>query len=96
MITISLEAQEFLRGIEYPEGKVLRLEEAREVSGKRHASFEIGYPKDDEVSGREGDTLLHGARPASDIFDGFAVTRVEMREGVGITLSPPYAGEFSW
>lgn len=97
MITISQEVQEFLYGIRYPEGKILRLEKDWEPGGKHHASFKIGDPKDDdEVLEREGETLLHVARTASETFDGFVVTRVEMREGVGITLSPPYAGKFSW
>lgn len=97
MIAISQEAQEFLCGIEYPEGKVLRLEEDWEPGGKRHASFHIGYPKDDdEVLERGGEPLLHIAHSVSEAFDGFVVTRVEMSEGVGITLSPPYAGKFSW
>jgi hypothetical protein len=97
MITITQEAQEFLCGIEYPEGKILRLEEDWELGGKRRASFHIGEPEDDdEVLEREGETLLHFARSVSEAFDGFVVTRVEMREGVGITLSPPYAGKFSW
>lgn len=66
MITISQEAQEFLCGIEYPEGKILRLEEDWELGGKHHASFQIGAPKDDdEVLEREGETLLHVARPNS-------------------------------
>lgn len=39
MITITQEAQEFLCGIEYPEGKILRLEEDWEPGGKYHASF---------------------------------------------------------
>lgn len=48
MITISQEAQEFLCGIEYPEGKILRLEEDWEPGGKHHASFQIGDSKDDD------------------------------------------------
>ncbi|MDQ4001755.1 MAG: hypothetical protein M3283_12300 [Actinomycetota bacterium] len=65
MITISPEAEEFLRGIECPEGKVLRLEATLDASGKHHASFRIGYPKDDdEVLRREGETLLHISRLA--------------------------------
>jgi hypothetical protein len=97
MITISPEAQEFLCGIECPEGKVLRLEATLEASGKHDASFKIGYPKhDDELLRREGETLLHVSRLACKTFDGFVVTRLEERGGVGITLSPPYAGKFSW
>ncbi len=97
MITISPEAEEFLRGIECPEGKVLRLEATLDASGKHHASFKIGYPKDDdEVLRREGETLLHISRPTYEIFDGFVVSHLEVRGGVGITLSPPYAGKFSW
>lgn len=45
---------------------------------------------------REGEPLLHVTRPVNEIFAGFVVTRVEMSEGVAITLSPPYAGKFSW
>ncbi len=45
---------------------------------------------------REGETVLHVARSVSEAFGGFVVTHMEMREGVGITLSPPYAGKFSW
>lgn len=97
MITISLEAEEFLYGIRYPEGKVLRLEEDWKPGGERHASFQIGHPKDDdEVLEREGETVLHVARSVSEAFDGFVITHMEMKEGVGITLSPPYAGKFSW
>lgn len=97
MVTISLEAEEFLRGIECPEGRVLRLEATLNASGKHHASFKIGYPKDDdEVLKREGETLLHVSHPAHEIFDGFIVSRLEVRGGVGIALSPPYAGKFSW
>jgi len=96
VITISPEAQEFLCGLECPEGKVLRLEEARDPGGKRQARFQIGYPKDDdEVVEREGEALLHVARSASETFDGCVVARVEMGEGVGITLSLPHAGQFS-
>lgn len=95
-IAISREAEEFLRTIECPEGKVLRLEETRSASGKRLVRFETGDPKDgDEVLWQEGETSVHAARSVSEGFDGFVVKRVETSEGAGITLSPPEAGEFS-
>lgn len=97
MITITREAREFLRTIECPEGKVLRLQETWSASGKRLVRFQIGDPEDgDEVLREEGETLLHIARSVGESFDGFVVQRVETAEGVGITLSPPEAGEFSW
>lgn len=96
MITITKEAREFLRTIECPEGKVLRLDETWSASGKRLVRFQVGNPKDgDEVLRQAGETPLHAARAVSQGFDGFVVTRVDMPEGVGITLSPPEAGEFS-
>jgi len=96
MIAVSREAKEFLDTIECPAGKVLRLEEAREPSGKRRACFRIGDPEDgDELSRRGDGAPLHVARGVSQDFDGFVVTRVDTPEGVGITLSPPEAGEFS-
>lgn len=96
MITVSQEVKEFLDTIECPVGKVLRLETAREPSGKRRVCFRIGEPEDgDEVLRQAGETPLHAARAVSQGFDGFVVMRVDMAEGVGITLSPPEAGEFS-
>jgi hypothetical protein len=95
-ITVSREAEDFLRTIECPEGKVLRLEETWSATGKRLVRFETGEPKDgDEVLWQEGDTSLHAARSVSEAFDGFVVRRVETSKGVGVTLSPPEAGEFS-
>ncbi len=95
-ITITREAEEFLRDIECPEGKVLRLQETRSASGKRLVRFETGNPKDgDEVLWQEGDTSLHAARSVSEGFDGFVVKRVETSEGTGIALSPPEAGKDS-
>lgn len=92
MITVSQEAKEFLDTIECPAGKVLRLETAREPSGKRRVCFRIGEPEDGDEA---GETPLYAARAVSQGFDGFVVARVDMAEGVGITLSPPEAGEFS-
>lgn len=95
-ITITKEAEEFLRDIECPEGKVLRLEETRSASGKRLVRFETGEPQDgDEILWQEGDTSLHAARSVSEAFDGFVVKQVETSEGTGIALSPPEAGKDS-
>ena len=96
MITVSREAEEFLRTIECPEGKVLRLEETRSATGKRLVRFETGDPKDgDEVLWQAGETSVHAVRSVIEGFDGFVVKRVETSEGTGITLSPPEVGEFS-
>ncbi len=95
-ITITKEAEEFLRDIECPEGKVLRLQETQSATGKPVIRFETGEPQDDdEILWQEGDTALHAARSVSEDFDGFVVKRVETSEGTGIALSPPKAGKDS-
>ena len=97
MISVEQEAKEFLGGMECPEGKVLRLEEYWSETGKRRVRFEIGDPEaGDEILCREGKTSLHVRRSVNEGFAGFVVTRVDGPEGVGIALSPPDAGEFSW
>ncbi len=97
MITITQEARDFLRAVECPEGKVLRLEEAWSASGKRVVRFRVGDPEDGDEVFRQGDeTFLHVARSVGESFDGFVVQRVETPEGTGVVLKPPDAGEFSW
>jgi hypothetical protein len=96
-ISVGREAEEFLGAMECPEGKVLRLEEYWSATGKRRVRFEIGDPKTgDEVLWREGETSLHASPSVNEGFAGFVVTRTEGPEGVGVALSPPDAGEFSW
>jgi hypothetical protein len=97
MISVSKEAEEFLSSVTCPEGKVLRIEEYWSATGKRRVRFEIGDPKaGDEVLWTEGETSLHASTSVNEGFAGFVVTREERPEGVGIALSPPDAGEFSW
>jgi hypothetical protein len=96
MIAISMEAREFLRAVERPEGQVVRLEEDSTAVGKRRVRFRIGEPQEgDVVLPAEDEDLLHVAPSVSKGYDGFVVTRVETAEGFGVALMPPEAGEFS-
>ncbi len=96
-ISVSREAARFLSATACPEGKVLRLEEYWTATGKRRVRFEVGDPEaGDEVLWRGGETALHASPSVNEGFAGFVVTREEGPEGVGIALSPPDAGEFSW
>lgn len=96
-ISVSREAAEFLSATTCPEGKVLRLEEYWSATGKRRVRFELGDPRaGDEVLWKEGGTSLHASPSVNEGFAGFVVTREAGPEGVGISLSPPDAGEFSW
>ena len=96
MITVTEEAKEILRGYEFPEGTVLRLDS---VNGhQRQDQFCVrmgaGLPEhDDQIVEHRGKYLLRIARHVSEELNGSNMDRVETLDGPAVGLkSPPLPG----
>lgn len=94
MITVTKEAKELFRGVEYPEGTVLRLDPIQEEStGETQIAISAGEPEhDDQVVEHNGEELLHIAAPVSEALDGSTLNLVDTPEGPGIGITTPDPG----
>jgi|tagenome__1003787_1003787.scaffolds.fasta_scaffold18889630_1 iron-sulfur cluster assembly protein len=92
MITVTEEAKELCRGIDNPDGTILRLDpvETDQAYGETQIRLGIGEPKsDDQVVQHEGEDLLRIARPVSEALNGSTIDLVETLEGPALGIKPP-------
>lgn len=92
MITVTEEAKELFRGIDNPDGTILRLDpvETDQADSEAQIRLGIGEPKsDDQVVQHEGEDLLCIARPVSEALNGSTIDLVETLEGPALGIKPP-------
>ena len=86
MLTVTTPAKEFLRTIDIPDGRALRLEP---MEGG-HLGFVAGQPRpDDQVVEESGQELLRIDGAVSQQLDGHRLNRVDTAEGPRLTIEVP-------
>jgi iron-sulfur cluster assembly protein len=92
MITVTEEAKELFRGIDNPNGTIVRLDPVvtDQADGETQIRLGIGEPKsDDQVVQHEGEDLLRIARPVSEALNGSTIDLVETLEGPALGIKSP-------
>lgn len=90
MLTVTAPAKEFLRTIDIPDGRALRLET---MEGGQ-LGFVAGQPRpDDQVVEESGQELLRIDGAVSQQLDGHRLNRVDTAEGPRLTIEVPQQPE---
>lgn len=86
MIEVTPPALDLLRGMQHPEGTVLRLDPV--ADGK--LGFAAGDARpDDQVVEESGEEVLHIAGQLSQAYDGCTIERVDTPEGPRLSMTRP-------